>query len=344
MNVTYTIPSNPHIDGVYSYYTGLKDELKTHVNLEDVKLNSYLGFAKYVNFPTTKTIHSRGPLYPDVIHNPTSYYYLMRKQPVPLVLTIMDAIQFLQPEMLSFKSQMYHKYFGPRAVKLADHIITISEYSKKDLIKYGIPEDTLTVIYPGVNPLYFTRAFLSQAYIEQTYNITAPYVLYVGAFNTRKNIERLIITFMGAKEKYKFNYQLVLAGGSYWDNKLVYELAQRFHKDVKIIRSPSVEVLHALYSYASLFVYPSLYEGFGLPIAEAMACGCPVLCSDRSSMPEVVGMKELTFNPMQIPYEIFEYIPSMDMMRAPMWHRAREVFTWDRAAKETMRIYEQLSN
>jgi glycosyltransferase involved in cell wall biosynthesis len=335
VNVTYTIPQNPHIDGVYSYYTGLQDELKKQRPslLWETELDSYLGFVSYkekvYNF---KTYNS------DLIHNPTSYYYLMRKQDKPVVLTIMDAIQFLHPEMLSWKSAMYHKYCGPRAVKLADHIITISEYSKKDLIKYGIPEDKITMIYPGVNPLYFTRTGISQSYIEQTYGITSPYVLYVGAFNTRKNVERLIITFMGAKEKYKFNYQLVLAGGSYWDKPIVYELAQRFHKDVKIIRNAPVEILHVLYSYASLFVYPSLYEGFGLPIAEAMACGCPVLCSDRTSMPEVIGDWDLTFNPVQIPYELFEQIGSYPVLK----EHARQRFQWKDAAAKTIEVYKQV--
>lgn len=327
MNVAYTIPSNPHIDGVYSYYTGLGQELQKELSLCEKVLNSYHGFATY-----------QDPSGCDVIHNPTSYYYLMRKQDKPLVLTIMDAIQFLHPDMLSWKSAMYHKYFGPRAVKLADHIITISEYSKKDLIKYGIPEDKLTVIYPGVNPLFFTNTGLSQQYVEQTHGITSPYVLYVGAFNKRKNVARLIITFMGAKEKYHIPHQLVLAGGSYWDNQIVYELAERFHKDVKIIKYPPVEVLHALYTYASLFVYPSLYEGFGLPIAEAMACGCPVLCSDRTSMPEVVGDWDLTFNPVQIPYEMFLNIENLPRLH----ERAKWLFSWEKAAKETIEVYKKV--
>jgi glycosyltransferase involved in cell wall biosynthesis len=227
---------------------------------------------------------------------------------------------------------MYHKAFGLRAVALADHIITISESSRRDLITCGIPDEKLTVIYPGVNPLYFTKPLISQIGIEMKFGFICPYVLYVGGFNPRKNIERLIITFMGAKEKYKFNYRLVLAGGYGWDNSLVYDLAKRFHKDITIIQNPSNDELHALYSYASLFVYPSLYEGFGLPIAEAMACGCPVLCSDRSSMPEVIGDWDLTFNPVQIPYEIFS-----DIENVP---RSTNQFTWDRAAKQTLEVYE----
>ena len=340
MNVMYTIPKHPHIDGVYSYYTGLRDGLNNqNQTIYQKKLDSYFGFARY------KEKLIGGPwhiLNPDLIHNPTSYYYLMRKQPIPVVLTIMDAIQFLHPEMLSWKSAMYHKVFGMKAVSQANHIITISKYSWRDLITYGIHPDKITMIYPGVNPLYFTHTGISQAYIEQTYGITSPYVLYVGAFNTRKNVERLIITFMGAKEKYKFNYQLVLAGGSYWDNKIVYELAQRFHKDVKIIKYAPVEILHALYSYASLFVYPSLYEGFGLPIAEAMACGCPVVCSDRTSMPEVIGDLDLTFNPVQIPYELFNHIPEFEFTGDANRRRAERMFQWKDAAAKTIEVYKKV--
>ena len=338
MIVTYPTPIKPDYDGTYSYYTGLANKLKDNppgITFNPVDMNGRFEFLKAKFYG------------PGIVHNPTSHYYLGRKQPIPTVLTMMDAVPFTSSKLLTWKTQLYHRVIGRKAMDNADIIITISKNSLEDFVKIGIPREKLRLVYPGVNDIFFGYPVMNQASVEQRFKITSPYILYVGGFNPRKNVDRLIKTFIQAKNRYGFYHQLVLAGCRGWDNQTTWDLISRYHKDVVAVRNPDVYEIHALMSYADCFVFPSLYEGFGLPIAEAMASRCPVLCSNRASMPEVMGDVGITFDPENMTPDLFEftsdYVPSLDMLRVPLWYRAVEMFGWKKAAKETVGVYGELS-
>lgn len=319
MRVIYPMPRKPDYDGTYSYATGLLTALRGRVDIHPIPLRGRLEFLH--------SSFSDG----DLIHNPMSHYYLYRKQPLPLVLTMMDAVPFTPTPWLTLKTQLYHRTVGKRALKNADRIITISQNSFKDFIKIGVPKDKLTVIYPAVNDIFFLPPMLNQQAVEQKCGIVSPYILYVGGFNPRKNVDRLIKTFVAAKTR----YQLVLAGCRGWSNETTWDLVKKH--GVITVPNPSVSEIHDLMSYCSLFVFPSLYEGFGLPIAEAMASGCPVACSDRSAMPEVIGDTGVLFNPERIPIDLFNNIP--DPKRSK--ERAKDLFRWKDVVRETIGVYRE---
>ncbi len=217
-----------------------------------------------------------------------SLYYRVPKKPIgPIVVHCYDMIQEL------FGGNAKTIQFKKKAFDVADLIISISESTKKDLCKlYSIGSERVVVAYPGVSETFFKdRSLMVQGRKR-------PYMLYVGARNYKyKNFEFLLNTFIS--KKYFLNFDLVIVGG---ERELTLEqkskiknttgngewLLQEFCDDEKLAE---------LYLSAAVFVYPSLYEGFGIPPLEAMACGCPVVASSASSIPEVVGNGALLFNP-----------------------------------------------
>jgi glycosyltransferase involved in cell wall biosynthesis len=326
MNVIYPIPKNADYDGMYSYFHGLREELNWMCDVRFMNGRREFFFTKF---------HDDGSK-ENIIHNPTSHYYLGRKQDLPLVLTMADAVPFTNTPWLTWKTKLYHQTIGRIALKNADKIITISKNSLEDFVKIGVPREKLTVVYPAVNNIFFTEP-------EETAP-NFPYVLYVGGFNPRKNVDRLIKTFIKAKEKYKFEHLLILGGCRGWNNESTWELIKKYSNGVITYPDLNVCQIHYLMSYADLFVFPSLYEGFGLPIAEAMASGCPVACSNTSSMPEVVGDSGTTFDPYHIPINIFEsisWLKEQKYLKQKVKDRA-ELFRWKRCGEETKKVYEDV--
>lgn len=184
------------------------------------------------------------------------------------------------------------------ACKVADVIVAISKSTKKDLVNYyGIDKKRIEVVYPGCDPLFSPRNSESIDKIKKKYKINSKYLLFVGTFKPLKNITNIINAFLSLK--YENNYKLILVGSSTSltdklkvlinDNNSVFGLGYVSRTDMP-----------ALYSGAELFISPSLYEGFGIPLLEAMSCGTPVITSNCSSMPEVVGNAGIVVNPNSI--------------------------------------------
>jgi glycosyltransferase involved in cell wall biosynthesis len=235
----------------------------------------------------------------------------------------------------------------------ANKIITISEYSKRDIIRcLGYPEDKIDVIYPGVDN--------NKYYLNQNVNIlekyglrkNGKYVLYVGSEQPRKNVDVLIKAFYQLKKRFN-DVKLIKVGRSQLTRersnikKIVREMS--LQSDVVMLDYVVENDMPKIYNIADVLVFPSLYEGFGLPVLEAMACGTPVITSNTTSIPEVVGDAGIMLDPNDIKgfenamYEVLTNNEIRQEMREKGLKRTK-MFTWERCAKETLTIYEKINN
>lgn len=231
----------------------------------------------------------------DIWHNITSAPPL-RHIESRIVLTVHDLAYLCYPEAYTFPSLFYWKYIYPLGLKKADSIIAVSKNTKNDLVKYyNISEEKISVIYNAV--------FLEE---DCTFNVPNlpielphKYILYVGAINPRKNIIRLIEAFYLLKTREKKMHKLLLVGSFLWNSIDLNRYLYRYNlvNDVVIINDIEDKHLPFIYRNADVFVYPSLYEGFGYPPLEAMLYKVPVISSKAPPMPEILGEAAIYFDP-----------------------------------------------
>ncbi len=233
----------------------------------------------------------------------------------------------------------------------ADRIIAVSKSVLEDIVQFiGAPEEKIKVIYNGVDPFYFPddnqEVFLK---IRQKFGIKKErYLLFTGTIEPRKNVKTVLKAFSRNK-KIRKDFNLVLAGGKGWKNSDIQQfiIDEGLLEEVVITGYISREELRVLYSCASCFVFPSIYEGFGIPLLEAMACGVPVICSNSSSLPEVVGDAAITIDPHDIDgfSTGMEKIVEDEGLRKNMILRGFERvkhFSWEETAKKTLQVYEEV--
>jgi glycosyltransferase involved in cell wall biosynthesis len=194
---------------------------------------------------------------------------------------------------------LYMRTLIPRSVRRAAGVFAVSENTKRDIVRYTRCDPArITVTYEAADPSYRRIDDPDRrAEIQQRYHLPAYFVLYTGSLSPRKNIVRLLQAF--ARVQDKIPHQLVLTGSKSWNDRRVHEMINELNLRDRLVRLGYVEEqdMPALYSLASVYVYPSLYEGFGLPVLEAMQCGCPVVASNATSIPEVAGEAALLFDP-----------------------------------------------
>lgn len=215
--------------------------------------------------------------------------------PCPFITTIHDLLFLVTPEYTGWRHKPYNeifKMFGKAVSKRAKVIIADSEFSKSDIIKiFSVPEEKVHVIQLGISEEYCPVGNIDMIEeIKGNYGIKGRYIFYVGNFKPHKNVGRLIEAFAEVSSVFS-DIKLVLGGKRDKFVPLLEGLAKKTGIMERIVFTDFIkdEDLPYLYSGAELFVYPSLYEGFGLPVLEAMACGTPVICSNTTSLPEVVG-------------------------------------------------------
>ncbi len=306
----------------YRHYNGTK-QTRCRVNLPFLFLNKIL-FETFVKKIT-----------PDIYHQ-TYYDYIRTDFPVKRVITVHDMIHEIFPKYFPRCDMTRRKKI--LSVSNAEGIICVSESTKNDLINYyQISEKKIKVIYHG-NSLNIC--------VTSPKIVDCPYILYVGQRNRYKNFNLLLKAFANLKWVKK-NFALICFGGGPFninERKLTTSLnvADKVH-----YYSGSDEILANLYKHASVFVYPSLYEGFGFPPLEAMHYGCPILVSNSSSMPEVVGQAGTYFNPHSqddLSYKL-DKILSTDELRiknVKLGFEQVKKFSWEKCVKETFDFYKQL--
>ena len=209
-----------------------------------------------------------------------------------LILTVHDVSIRVLPEVFSQKMRLWHKYIGiDKLLDRANTIIAVSESTKRDLIDiYGVKGEKIKVIYSGIDPLFrqkFSQSAIQQ--VKQKYNLPERYILYLGTIEPRKNIQLLIQAFERIATKDK-EVKLVIAGVNGWLYKQIHQSIDNSPFRDRILRIGFVDILDKpiVYKLARVFVYPSLYEGFGFPPLEAMASGTPTIVANNSAFPEIV--------------------------------------------------------
>ena len=285
----------------------------------------------------------------DVVHIPTGMGFLLPAR-CAKVLTIHELVGYLFPEMQTFTWVVLHKYFLPFILKRVDMIITVSQSTKRDLIKYmGVPEDKIRTVYNGIDTDRFK--VLPPSHIElvrQKYKLNFPYILYVGNLEPKKNIPTLLKAFTVFSSKNRGAYKLVIVGQKVWRYEPIFNTIKDLNLQDKVIFLGYVpeQDISGIYNAANLFVLPSIYEGFGLPPLEAMACGVPVVTSNSSSLPEVVSDAGIMVDPYDSAAlaNAIDQVLSDEMLRTTLIKRGLErvkLFSWQKCAEETVAVYEE---
>lgn len=265
------------------------------------------------------------------------------------VIILCDITGYLFPEYHTLKVRMLTK-LTKIAISKARLILTISKNTKNDIVSYfNVADHFVRVTHLAAAENFRViedRTYLNDIRIR--HNLPDNYILFVGSIEPRKNLVGLISAFDKIKTKVK--HKLVIVGGKGWLNSEIYVAIKekKLENDVVFTGYVSDEELVALYNLADLFVYPSFYEGFGIPPLEAMACGTPVITSDTSSLPEVVGDAALMVNPKNTDVLASSIITVLndETLRNRMvldgLSRAKQ-FSWRRTADETLEIFEEMS-
>ena len=226
----------------------------------------------------------------DILLSPDGYLPL--KTSVKTVAVIHDLAFEHYSNGVSWLTQKYYQHFFPLFAQKANKIVTVSEFSKQDLIKtYGISASKIDVVYNGVSSVFKSLSLIDKFEIRSKLNLQKPYFLYHGSIHPRKNIITLLKAFEMFKNRTKTNHQLILVGRKAWKNKEIFVFYEQmeYKNEVHFLGKKNDEELAQILACANASIYPSYFEGFGLPVIEAFACGVPVITSKNTSMEEIAN-------------------------------------------------------
>lgn len=284
----------------------------------------------------------------DIFHG--TNYCIPIFAPCPTVVTIHDLSLFRRSSTHEDENVRRGKRRIPLMVRRATRIIAPSEWTRREILEHFQVDPALVRVIPEgarreMRPLPSEEC----AEVLRKHGITTPYLLFVGTIEPRKNLPILLRAYDELLRATPHRPKLILCGGNGWKNEEVYRLVEelKLKEMVRFLGYVGDEDLPALYSAADCFLYPSVYEGFGLPPLEAMACGVPVITSDASSLPEVVGENGLTHSPHDylglttLIARILGDKGTSDHYRQAGLDRSR-IFSWDRAARETQALYDEV--
>ncbi len=283
----------------------------------------------------------------DIFHSPN--YFLPPTRSAQTIITIYDLTFKRFPETRIRSDVRYYNKWVPAAAKMANRVITISQSTKQDIIELlDIPENKVDVICGATDNQFVPIEDIQILQrVKAKYNLPEKFSLYVGTLEPRKNIPTLLQAFAILKKQH--HLKLVIAGRKGWLYDEIFETVKKLKLTGDVIFTGYIceKDLPALYNLADLFVFPSFYEGFGLPVLEAMACGLPVITSDTSSLPEVVGDAGIMVDPYDVEglaeamYKVLADATLQQRMRAKGLQRA-ELFSWEETARKTLAVYRKL--
>lgn len=274
-----------------------------------------------------------------------------RSRRTHFVVTIHDLVGFVHPETFTLKMRLWQRIFVSNAVRVADCLLVDSEATKLDLQKFfKVPDERVRIVHLSVDERF--HIIRDQAILEQTrarYDLPSKFILYVGTLEPRKNVGRLATAYSLLPPILREEYALVLAGGLGWySGSIKSEIEElRLGDRIRLLGYVEQSALPALYNLATLFAYLSFYEGFGAPPLEAMACGTPVMCSDASALPEVVGDAGVLVDPhdVQSIAALLEGLLTDDAWRvnlAAAGLARADAFKAHQKAEEVLRVFEEV--
>ncbi|MCO6489827.1 MAG: glycosyltransferase family 4 protein [Phaeodactylibacter sp.] len=275
----------------------------------------------------------------DVFFSPDGYLSLRAE--TPTVMTVHDLAFEHFPEAIPFLVRRYYQHFTPMFCRRADHLLAVSAYTRADIQQqYGIEGAKITVCGNGCREGFRPLTEEEKKRTRAEYADGQPYFLYVGAVHPRKNTHRLIEAFGRFKARTGATVKLLIAGRFAWQTgpvKTAFE-ASAFQEDIRFLGFVPDEKLPQLVGGAFCFVYPSLFEGFGLPLLEAMHCDVPIISSGSSSLPEVAGAAALLFDPQdtELLAAALQHIYKEEGLRHQLVEAGRlqrRKFSWERTAE-----------
>ncbi len=291
---------------------------------------------------------NRNPV--DIFH---AIYSVPLRTPARVVLSLVEFSWFTNPDEFpaSRLSLAQFRIMTRLSIHRADRIITPTHVGKEQVLDYfGLSEEKVEVIHFGFNEFFLEPCKPEDIdRVKHKQGIKGDYILTVGDLHPRKNLERLIEAFNWLKEKRKVPHSLVLVGKNLLQAEQIYRKASASSASDSITFTGyvSLEELRALYQGAAVFAFPSLDEGFGLPVHEAMASRVPVIVSDKGALPEVVGGAAISVNPLSvedIACAIFRVLDSQTLREELIRKGLKQIeaFSWDEACRKTMRLYQNV--
>ena len=290
-------------------------------------------------------------LHSDIVFSPHFNFFPSSKR-AKRVITFHDLSFIHFPEFYPLRKRVWHwqQDYKRQAVN-ADMLIAVSEFTKQDLIKtLGIDSQKIRVVHSGINPWYKRLPENDKARAEfiKKHGIVKPFILFAGTLEPRKNISSIIKAFDAVKEDpFNRELQLIIVGKRGWLCDTIFKDAKsaKWASDIIFWGEASYEDLRMLYNLTEAFIYPSFFEGFGFPPLEAAACGAPVITSNRSSLPEIMGDSALLVDPWKIEELIYaiSLLLKNDTMKEELRVRGFENvkrFTWKSAADELISIFD----
>lgn len=285
----------------------------------------------------------------DLVFSP--HFHILPSGDIPRVVTFHDLSFIHYPQFFSPKQRVWHWWqnYATQA-RQATHIVAVSEYTKADLVNIlKIPPEKITVIYSGIGKEFKKISqddpVLLQYKLKQ--NLHKPFFLFVGTLEPRKNIPTLIKAFALLKQNPQFkNFELIIVGRPGYKASEVYAEVNRSGcaEDIRFLNNVSDEQRPILYNLSHAFVFPTFFEGFGFPPLEAQACGTPVVASDRTSLPEILGDTALYFNPWKTAElaQQMERVATDPKLRQTLIQQGlanAKKFTWQKAAKQLDEVF-----
>jgi glycosyltransferase involved in cell wall biosynthesis len=295
----------------------------------------------------------------DLVHIP-NLFSVPRDMPCPYVMTVHDMLEHMSRarEQNGFWRSV-HFQLTKRVLRGATRIFAVSNFTKSEMEKlFGIPGERIEVVYNAIDDrfLHGHASAADRELIVQRYQVTYPFLLYAGKISPHKNVVRMIEAFSALKTRLEKDgelpdLKLIIIGDDLSGNPDLRRTVVRsgVHNDVRFLGFVPIEVLRIFYDMAKIFVFPSLYEGFGLPPLEAMAHGTPVVASNVSSLPEVVGNAAVLVNPENV-FEIMRALHRVlldralrDRMKERSYQQAAK-FSWEKSVRRMMDVYREIGD
>ncbi|RFC53542.1 glycosyltransferase family 4 protein [Brumimicrobium aurantiacum] len=275
--------------------------------------------------------------------------YISLKTEIPQLAVIHDLNFEHNPQDVPKSVLKFFKKRFPIFAKKAARICTVSEFSKKDIVKtYGIPEEKIDVTYNGVSPVFKQIEESQGQKIRDQYTKGKPFILFVGAIHKRKNVQRLIEAYSSLKSKGRTDHQLLIVGEPMWNSQAV-NVDQSLEKFVHFTGHVALVELANIMGSASCLAFVSYFEGFGIPLIEAMQSGVPVLAGNKTSLPEIGGDAALYCDPFSVDdiAEKLEMILTDENLRISLIEkglRRSEDFSWDYTARDLWKAILRMMN